>query len=179
MNTYPEMNEKIVGLLELSDEPMHLYAAQRIKELEQQVAKHPVPDEAGKVKAEEIWDEFSEYMNDDLDSCQTFAGTTIMTKSSFMKAISKFNLPAPPSGEDAGKGWLKREEHPDGFIDGELFHFLVHVVNNQTNREYWDIITGYVDNSGSLISQCNDEDSGWVLTDAIYFKHINDLPPLK
>jgi hypothetical protein len=46
METYPEMNEKIVGLLELSDEPMHLYAAQRIKELEQQVAKtqHPVPD---------------------------------------------------------------------------------------------------------------------------------------
>ena len=46
MNTYPEMNEKIVGLLELSDDPMHLYAAQRIKELEQQVAQyqHPVPD---------------------------------------------------------------------------------------------------------------------------------------
>lgn len=44
MNTYPEMNEKIVGLLELSDEPMYLYAAQRIKELEQQVAQHPVPD---------------------------------------------------------------------------------------------------------------------------------------
>ena len=34
IKTYPEMNAKIVGLLELGDEPMPLYAAQRIRELE-------------------------------------------------------------------------------------------------------------------------------------------------
>lgn len=37
MNTYPEMNEKIVGLLRMSDEPMNLYAAQRIEELDKEL----------------------------------------------------------------------------------------------------------------------------------------------
>jgi hypothetical protein len=37
MNTYPEMNEKIVGLLRISDNPVDLYAAQYIEELQKQV----------------------------------------------------------------------------------------------------------------------------------------------
>jgi predicted Zn-ribbon and HTH transcriptional regulator len=36
MNTYPEMNEKIVELLRISDEPACLYAAMRIEELEKE-----------------------------------------------------------------------------------------------------------------------------------------------
>lgn len=35
--TYPEMNRKIVRILRVSDEPMCLYAAKRIEELEQKV----------------------------------------------------------------------------------------------------------------------------------------------
>ena len=34
INTYQEMNEKIVGLLRLSDNPVELYAAQYIEELQ-------------------------------------------------------------------------------------------------------------------------------------------------
>ena len=34
MNTYPEMNEKIVALLRMMENPTCLYAAQRIEELE-------------------------------------------------------------------------------------------------------------------------------------------------
>lgn len=34
MNTYPEMNAKIVGILRASGDPTCLYAAQRIEELE-------------------------------------------------------------------------------------------------------------------------------------------------
>jgi hypothetical protein len=37
MNTYPEMNAKIVGLLRLSDNPECLYAAQRIEDLEDRI----------------------------------------------------------------------------------------------------------------------------------------------
>lgn len=40
MNTYKEMNEKIAGLLEISKDPMQLYAALRIRELE---AYEPIP----------------------------------------------------------------------------------------------------------------------------------------
>ena len=55
MNTYKEMNEKIVGLLELSDEPMHLYAAQRIKELEASLTPAPVVQETGDMTAAEYF----------------------------------------------------------------------------------------------------------------------------
>ncbi|MCK5615576.1 hypothetical protein KAR91_77645 [Candidatus Pacearchaeota archaeon] len=34
MKTYPAMNKEIVGLLRISKRPHHLYAAQRIEELE-------------------------------------------------------------------------------------------------------------------------------------------------
>lgn len=37
VNTYPEMNRKIVALLRRCEDPMLLYAAQRIEELEQKV----------------------------------------------------------------------------------------------------------------------------------------------
>jgi uncharacterized membrane protein len=38
MTCYPEMNEKIVSILRISDEPAHLYAADRIEELEKALA---------------------------------------------------------------------------------------------------------------------------------------------
>lgn len=38
MNTYPEMNSKIVGLLEVDGSPMTTYAAYRIQELEAELA---------------------------------------------------------------------------------------------------------------------------------------------
>ena len=34
VRTYPEMNEKIVGILRIGDSPVDLYAAKRIEELE-------------------------------------------------------------------------------------------------------------------------------------------------
>lgn len=38
VTTYPEMNKKIVGILELDkDNPISLYAAQRIRELEKEL----------------------------------------------------------------------------------------------------------------------------------------------
>ena len=39
IRTYPEMNEKITDLLRFSDEPVQLYAAARIEELEKEVAQ--------------------------------------------------------------------------------------------------------------------------------------------
>ena len=35
--TYPEMNQKIIGLLEMSGTKIYLYAAQRIRELEDEL----------------------------------------------------------------------------------------------------------------------------------------------
>ena len=37
MNTYPEMNKQIVGLLRMSDNPVDLYAAQYIEELQKKL----------------------------------------------------------------------------------------------------------------------------------------------
>jgi hypothetical protein len=39
MNCYPEMNKQIVSLLRVHDNPAVLYAADRIEELEAQVAR--------------------------------------------------------------------------------------------------------------------------------------------
>ena len=38
MKTYPEMNAKIVGLLKMKDDPVSIYAAARIEELEKKIA---------------------------------------------------------------------------------------------------------------------------------------------
>ncbi len=38
IHTYPKMNETIKDLLRITDEPMNLYAAERIEELEAQLA---------------------------------------------------------------------------------------------------------------------------------------------
>lgn len=123
MNTYTEMNEKIVGLLGLSDEPMHLYAAQRIKELEQQVAQfqHPVPDEAGEVY---VWVKASERLPTDKDGKESSGKVFIRnthTNLGMMWPIWEIEemcdlpniewlSPALPSGEDAGKGWISVEK---------------------------------------------------------------------
>lgn len=50
VKTYPEMNKKIVGLLRISSEPIDLYAAQLIEELQ-----------AGKDPGEAVW-ESTEFM---------------------------------------------------------------------------------------------------------------------
>jgi len=39
INTYPEMNAKIVDILSISDSPSSLYAAARIRELEAEVER--------------------------------------------------------------------------------------------------------------------------------------------
>ncbi len=43
--------------------------------------------------AEEIWDEFSEIIDDNFDSMAYFVGREVVTKESFMKAIEKLNKP--------------------------------------------------------------------------------------
>ena len=50
MKTYPEMNAKIVGLLKMKDDPVSLYAAARIEELETDI----------QYKAEALWEAESE-----------------------------------------------------------------------------------------------------------------------
>src|SRR3990172_3463620 len=37
--TYPEMDRQIVGILRVSEDPSHLYAAQRIEDLEARIAE--------------------------------------------------------------------------------------------------------------------------------------------
>ncbi|MHB8171250.1 MAG: hypothetical protein ACYDG6_06875 [Thermincolia bacterium] len=39
ITTYPEMNAKIVAILQVSDNPTNLYAAQRIEELESEIIR--------------------------------------------------------------------------------------------------------------------------------------------
>ncbi len=41
------------------------------------------------IKAEELWDEFSEHIDDDIDSLSFYAGTSVIRKIDFMKAIVK------------------------------------------------------------------------------------------
>jgi len=48
MSTYPEMNEKIVGLLQVIDSPTAKYAAERIEELEAKVAAQSAVVEAAR-----------------------------------------------------------------------------------------------------------------------------------
>ncbi len=42
MKTYPEMNQKIIDLLKMSDNPVSLYAAERIEELEKALQEIPI-----------------------------------------------------------------------------------------------------------------------------------------
>mgnify|MGYP000101804264 CR=1 FL=1 len=57
MNTYPEMNEKIVGILKVSDEPHHLYAAQLIEELQARLnEQQPVPQQVGGYSESQMYD---------------------------------------------------------------------------------------------------------------------------
>ena len=51
------------------------------------------PKESDAVDPDELWDEFSEYIANDIDSCQEVAGTAIMTKMGFNKLMSKIRRP--------------------------------------------------------------------------------------
>lgn len=51
-------------------------------------------DESGtaKVNPDELWDEFSEYIDTDIDSCQAFAGSTVMTKEGWRKVVERLKM---------------------------------------------------------------------------------------
>lgn len=71
--TYPEMNAKIVGLLRISYDPVDLYAAARIEELEAALAavgaarQHPPSGEGSTVSAQRVcgncrwWERAAQY----------------------------------------------------------------------------------------------------------------------
>lgn len=57
METYPKMNEQIIGLLELNGDPISRYAALRIRELEKKLAEAENESEAlgsAKLRAEKL-----------------------------------------------------------------------------------------------------------------------------
>lgn len=54
--------------------------------------------------------------------------------------------------------------------------FLVPVHENVNNTDYWDVITGNIDESGDIVF--NDETVGWDYKAICYYKIISDLPPL-
>lgn len=47
--------------------------------------------------ADELWDEFSEHIDDDIFSLETVAGSTVMRKNDFYKMMEKIGLRTPPS----------------------------------------------------------------------------------
>lgn len=54
--------------------------------------------------------------------------------------------------------------------------FLVPVHENVNDTNYWDVITGHIDESGDIVF--NDETVGWDYKAICYYKIISDLPPL-
>lgn len=52
------------------------------------------------IEPQEVWDEFSEYVDDDSDSFSLYAGRSVMLYDSFVRALSKMQ-PAP-----AGAVWV-------------------------------------------------------------------------
>ncbi len=54
MQTYESMNQKIVGILRISDDPSTLYAAQRIEELETALAERDGEIERERARAERL-----------------------------------------------------------------------------------------------------------------------------
>jgi hypothetical protein len=47
------------------------------------------PSQGLREKMEELWDKYSEHIDDDIDSLQTIAGSTVLTESNFKKLISE------------------------------------------------------------------------------------------
>lgn len=60
-----------------------------------------------KEQSEELWDEFSQNIGDDIDALSYFAGRDVITEQDFHKAIEK--LSAPSQGE--ATPLLTGEEH--------------------------------------------------------------------
>jgi len=60
----------------------------------------PAPSGMGEaVNGDELWDEYSEYIDDDLDSLQMVAGRSVIKKESFEKMIAKLTASTPPVKE--------------------------------------------------------------------------------
>lgn len=62
---------------------------------------------------QELWDEFAEYVDDDIDSLSTFAGRTVLTDTNFKKLISRL----PKTGKEEVlpfAEWVRTETVADG-----------------------------------------------------------------
>jgi hypothetical protein len=72
------------------------------------------------IDPQEVWDQFSEYVDDDVDSLSRYAGRTVMLHDQFLKAIKEFTQAASPANsatqpiltDEDVKAWedMKKEE---------------------------------------------------------------------
>lgn len=145
MNTYTEMNEKIVGLLGLSDEPMHLYAAQRIKELEQQVAQfqHPIPANKSIADLNHII----------INACMNLYAITEKHEDidKIINAVKSFTAVHPVPYE-AGEVYVWETKNPEQ----DLFrHPIINLTEKCHDLGWFDTKRGYwVDENGDSLGQC-------------------------
>lgn len=49
------------------------------------------------IDPQEVWDQFSEYVDDDVDTLSRYAGRTVMLYDQFLKAIKEFTQVASPA----------------------------------------------------------------------------------
>lgn len=72
--------------------------------------------------------------------------------------------------------WIKIDsENKDNLSDG-IHHILVPVEKWNGGYGWWDIITGYVDEHGNILTQSGDMETGWKSDHAWYYKPVGDLP---
>lgn len=101
--------------------------------------------------------------------------TAIQTLQSYKTSIDELRDETEQASPD---GWVKVDDVSDLLVLNGTNHFLIHVINSNTKTEYWDIVTGYISESGDLMHACGDDESGWQYMDVVYYKPVGILPPL-
>ena len=77
--------------------------------------------------------------------------------------------------------WIKVENNEKLLeeLDDGTYIFLIQVYTSVLKTTYWQIVAGYIDDSGEIYSQHDDNGIGWEYTDIYYYKPIGALPPLE
>lgn len=74
--------------------------------------------------------------------------------------------------------WIQiNKENKENLLEGT--HHILVPVETKTGYQYWDIITGYVDHAGDIVTQSGDMDTGWRIEQALYYKPVGDLPKIE
>lgn len=91
------------------------------------------------IESQELWDEFSEYIDTDIDSLQHFAGSSIITHVGYKNMMDKLSvLLSQQKGKELFE-WVKASEMPDktgAYICKKIGNLISEVIFDK-QRELW------------------------------------------